>query len=210
LYFFPFFSDRLTPLFELHGFNSFMFANFAALAGCFFAFSARGPRAGGGSGALAFTASLLRLYALAFYTFFILDATLFSRRPFSDPLSELMTGWDLMTPDRYLFYPMVNLVLFTPFTALLLSVRPDLAAGRRGGASFFRTVYVSGVSALIFSLFIETSQLVFNLGTFQYSDLVYNTCSGILGGLCYLPLRALGSLARRRGGARGGERRAAR
>lgn len=39
---------------------------------------------------------------------------------------------------------------------------------------------------LIFSVSIEMLQLLLRLGTFQVSDIVYNTLGGMLGGLCYI------------------------
>ena len=35
------------------------------------------------------------------------------------------------------------------------------------------------------SFFIEINQLIFAIGTFQVSDLVYNTISGVIGGVIY-------------------------
>ncbi|WP_347046079.1 VanZ family protein [Blautia wexlerae] len=36
-----------------------------------------------------------------------------------------------------------------------------------------------------FSLMIEMLQLLLRLGTFQLSDIFYNTVGGVLGGMCY-------------------------
>ena len=41
------------------------------------------------------------------------------------------------------------------------------------------------VASGLFSFVIEFSQLLFHLGTFQISDLVYNTLGGTIGGLMY-------------------------
>ena len=41
------------------------------------------------------------------------------------------------------------------------------------------------VASGLFSFVIEFSQLLFHLGTFQISDLVYNTLGGTVGGLAY-------------------------
>lgn len=42
------------------------------------------------------------------------------------------------------------------------------------------------IVGLIFSVSIEMLQLLLRLGTFQVSDIVYNTLGGMLGGLCYI------------------------
>ena len=41
------------------------------------------------------------------------------------------------------------------------------------------------VLAFVISLFIEVNQLLFQVGTFQISDLVYNTLSGLIGYILY-------------------------
>ena len=41
----------------------------------------------------------------------------------------------------------------------------------------------------IFSISIEMLQLLLRLGTFQVSDIVYNTLGGMLGGLCYIEIK---------------------
>lgn len=44
---------------------------------------------------------------------------------------------------------------------------------------------ISGKIAFYFSISIEMLQLLFRLGTFQLSDIFYNTVGGALGGLLY-------------------------
>ena len=39
--------------------------------------------------------------------------------------------------------------------------------------------------AFIFSIVIEVLQLLLRLGTFQLSDIFYNTVGGVVGGVCY-------------------------
>ncbi len=41
-------------------------------------------------------------------------------------------------------------------------------------------------ACLIFSVRHRDVQLLLRLGTFQVSDIVYNTLGGMLGGLCYI------------------------
>ena len=51
--------------------------------------------------------------------------------------------------------------------------------------SWKRILWYSGKIAFIFSISIEMLQLFLRLGTFQLSDLFYNTVGGVLGGLMY-------------------------
>ena len=44
---------------------------------------------------------------------------------------------------------------------------------------------VNETLAFIFSVSIEMPQLLLRLGTFQLSDIFYNTVGGVIGGVCY-------------------------
>ena len=49
-------------------------------------------------------------------------------------------------------------------------------------------LFKSGKLAFIFSISIEMVQLLLRIGTFQLSDIFYNTLGGVLGGLMYYVL----------------------
>ena len=53
------------------------------------------------------------------------------------------------------------------------------------GNGWKKILWYSGKIAFIFSVSIEMLQLLFRLGTFQLSDIFYNTVGGVLGGLVY-------------------------
>ena len=53
------------------------------------------------------------------------------------------------------------------------------------GNGWKKILWQSGKIAFIFSISIEMLQLLLRLGTFQVSDIVYNTFGGMLGGLMY-------------------------
>ena len=75
------------------------------------------------------------------------------------------------------------LLLFIPFAVLLLwAFRKELLGDKLG---LKKTLWVATKTVGIFSFVIEFSQLLFHLGTFQISDLVYNTLGGTVGGLAY-------------------------
>lgn len=48
-----------------------------------------------------------------------------------------------------------------------------------------KILWYSGKIAFIFSVSIEMLQLLLRLGTFQLSDIFYNTVGGVVGGLVY-------------------------
>ena len=50
---------------------------------------------------------------------------------------------------------------------------------------FGKTVWQVTKIVAVFSFMIEFAQLLFHLGTFQISDLTYNTLGGAVGGVIY-------------------------
>lgn len=125
-----------------------------------------------------------RAFLLVFYSTMILFRTILDRDIWSDPLSDVMGNWGLHYADGTLSTePIENCMLFIPFAVLLLWAFKDeiLGSDVRLGKILWKSTVVVG----IFSLGIEFSQLLFHLGTFQISDLVYNTLGGTVGGAVY-------------------------
>ena len=130
-----------------------------------------------------------KLFLLTFFTVMILFQTLINRNMWINPLSDIMGGWWIwhtaadgtvtLTTECF-----ENIVLMLPFTALLLwTVAEKIFCGRK--ITFGRCVWISTKTAFLFSLAIEFLQLFLRLGTFQLSDLFYNTLGGVLGGMIY-------------------------
>lgn len=61
----------------------------------------------------------------------------------------------------------------------------DVDVRRKIGNGWKKILWQSGKIAFGFSLIIEMLQLLLRLGTFQLSDIFYNTVGGVLGGLLY-------------------------
>ena len=57
--------------------------------------------------------------------------------------------------------------------------------GEKIRSGWKKILWQSGKIAFIFSVSIEMLQLLLRLGTFQLSDIFYNTVGGIIGGLMY-------------------------
>lgn len=125
-----------------------------------------------------------RAFLLVFYSTMILFRTILNRDIWFDPLSDVMGGWGLYDADGNLTTEAIeNLILFIPFAVLLLwAFRKELLGDKPG---LKKTLWVAIKTVGIFSFVIEFSQLLFHLGTFQISDLVYNTLGGTIGGLMY-------------------------
>lgn len=61
----------------------------------------------------------------------------------------------------------------------------DIDFPKKIGNRLMKILCFSGKIAFEFSLMIEILQLLLRLGTFQISDIFYNTVGGVLGGLMY-------------------------
>lgn len=128
-----------------------------------------------------------KLFLLIFTTTMILFRTLWNRNMWMNPLSNVMGGWGIwmvakdgtksLTTESF-----ENVIMMVPFTALMLWTFGEKLV-KRGG---FRSVAGRAtVIAFVFSLGIEFTQLLLRIGTFQLSDLFYNTLGGFLGGAIY-------------------------
>lgn len=125
-----------------------------------------------------------RVFLLAFYAAMILFRTLINRQIWFDPLGKIMEGWGLYDGDGKLTTEAIeNFMLFVPFTILLLWAfeKNIFDEGFTLKKVLWRAVKVVG----FISLTIEFLQVLFHVGTFQISDLTYNTLGGCLGGMIY-------------------------
>lgn len=125
-----------------------------------------------------------RVFLLTIYVSMITFRTLLNRHIWANPLSDVIGVWGLYNANGELTTEAIeNLVLFIPFTVLLLlSFREKLL---RSGVKVFDVIWKSTVIVFCCSITIEFLQLFLRLGTFQLSDLFYNTLGGLIGGLIY-------------------------
>ena len=113
-----------------------------------------------------------KLFFLAFVISMILFRTLLNRKMWMNPLSDVMGGWGIwetVNGERQLTTECIeNVILMMPFTGMVMWTF-DVEKG---------VVWKSTKLGLIFSVSIEMLQLLLRLGTFQVSDIVYNTLGG--------------------------------
>ena len=121
------------------------------------------------------------------YTTMILFRTLLNRDMWMNPLSDVFGNWWIWKyvedGSRQLTTECIeNLMLFIPFTILLF-----WTAGKKilKKTTFLNIVWTGLKITFVFSLSIELLQLFLRLGTFQVSDLTYNTLGGGIGGAVY-------------------------
>lgn len=122
-------------------------------------------------------------FFLAFYIIMILFKTVFCRTPWANPVVNISGVWKFHGSDGKLYTENIeNFLLFAPFTALLLAAYKEKFIKK---LSFLQIAWTSIYTSFVFSLGIELCQLFFKLGTFQLSDLFFNTLGGLFGGLIY-------------------------
>ncbi len=125
-----------------------------------------------------------KIFFLIFYSALILFRTLLNRNRWLNALENVIGIWGLHKPNGELTTEIIeNLALFIPFTVLLLWSFHEKILGE--GAKILTTIWQSVKIVFLFSLSIEFLQLFLRLGTFQLSDLFYNTLGGLIGGFIY-------------------------
>ena len=125
-----------------------------------------------------------KLFFLAFVTSLILFRTLLNRQLWMNPSSNVMGGWGIwktVNGERQLTTECIeNVIMMVPFSAVVVWTFEE-----KLGNGWKKILRQSGKIAFIFSVSIEMLQLLLRLGTFQLSDIFYNTVGGVLGGLMY-------------------------
>lgn len=125
-----------------------------------------------------------RVFLLVFYTAMILFRTLLNRNMWINPVSNVIGVWGIYNENGELTTEAIeNLALFIPFIILLLWCFHEKIVGE--SVKFISGLLKSVWIVFLFSLIIEFSQLFLRLGTFQLSDLFYNTLGGLIGGFIY-------------------------
>lgn len=130
----------------------------------------------------------LRSY-LTLYTTLILFRTLFNRELWVNPLYDVWGSWWLYRYDQgtgqiiFTTECFENMVLFFPYTLLMLLNYKEKFIGISNSKKYI--VLKATGNVFLFSFIIELAQLFFRLGTFQVSDLAYNSLGGFVGSITY-------------------------
>ena len=118
-------------------------------------------------------------------TAMILLRTVLNREIWFDPLGKIFGGWGLYEDGQFTTESIENFMLFVPFSILLLWAFQKELLDESENIRFGKTVWKATKVVAVFSFMIEFTQLLFHLGTFQISDLTYNTLGGAVGGVIY-------------------------
>lgn len=116
------------------------------------------------------------VFFFAFVVIIILFRTILCRSIWSsNPLKNVIGIWGLKDEKGQLYTDgMLNCVLFIPFSFLFMNNYKN--------ASLHKTILCS----FLFSLGIETTQLLLKCGEFQLSDIFYNTFGGLVGSILFV------------------------
>lgn len=124
-----------------------------------------------------------RTFFFVFYTVMILFRTLLNRNMWANPVSNVIGIWGLYNEKGELTTECLeNLALFIPFSVLLLWVFRERLLSK---VTLLMMLWETTKITFLFSLTIEMLQLFLRLGTWQLSDLFYNTLGGAVGGIMY-------------------------
>ena len=100
-------------------------------------------------------------------------------------LGKLFGGWRLYEDGQFTTESIENFMLFVLFSILLLWAFQKELLDESENIRFGKTIWEATKVVAVFSFMIEFTQLLFHLGTFQISDLTYNTLGGAVGGVIY-------------------------
>lgn len=89
--------------------------------------------------------------------------------------------WETVNGEQKLTTECIeNVIMMVPFSAVAMWTFEE-----KIGNGWKKILCNSGKIAFIISISIEMLQLLLRLGTFQLSDIFYNTVGGVVGGLVY-------------------------
>ncbi len=115
------------------------------------------------------------------------QTTLFDCTLFENPLSNVFGEWSFYEEvnGQLVFNANVpeNIIMLAPLIILLFVALEEKLFEDK--VSIFKVLGHSFVISFFSSLTIETLQLLLHLGTWQLSDLCYNTVGGVAGGMIY-------------------------
>lgn len=141
-----------------------------------------------------------KLFILNVVFMMILYRTLLNRNIWLNPLSDVMGGWTIwkVSQDGNVILTtecFENIALMFPFIILLMWTFQEKILRK---ADFKCTVLKSTEISFLFSLGIEFLQLFLRVGTFQLSDVFYNSLGGFIGGIVYFFLNRANNIRKER------------
>lgn len=109
----------------------------------------------------------------------------------TNPLSDVFGEWSIYDGETIIYInpkPILNIILFLPMCFAVFYILKSF--GRKAFTDKNILILTSTISFSA-SLIIELIQLIFCIGTFQLSDLVYNTLGGLIGAVTFIIIRKI-------------------
>lgn len=134
----------------------------------------------------------VKIFAAMFYFSELFYTTLIHRIGMkTEPLSDIFGEWSIYDGETIMYInpkPILNILLFLPICFAVFYLLKSF-----GKKSFTdkKVLLLTAAISFLTSLFIELIQLVFCIGTFQLSDLVYNTLGGLIGAIIYITAKRI-------------------
>ena len=124
-----------------------------------------------------------RAFYLVFFIAMIAFKTLMNREMWMNPVRDVIGIWGFYDKNgKFTTEIIENVVLFIPLIFFLFFF---LETTSKKAGKFLAVMGRAIAISFLFSLTIEMLQLFLRLGTWQLSDLCFNTLGGIIGGLIY-------------------------
>ena len=128
--------------------------------------------------------SFRRLFYLALVVVLVMFKTLFNRNIWGNPLSGVIGIWGFHNAEgKFTTEVVENFVLFIPLMFFILFY---LETTRYQITKVSGIILKSIAISFAISFVIEFLQLMLHIGTWQLSDLFFNTMGGLAGGLIYV------------------------
>ena len=125
-----------------------------------------------------------RNFFFVFYTVLLLFRTLLNRNMWMNPVSNVIGIWGIYDKNGEITTEIFeNFILFIPFIIFLFWACEEKLENQT--VRILTILWRSIAITFLFSFSIELLQLFLRLGTFQLSDLFFNTLGGLIGGLLY-------------------------
>ncbi|MBP5772770.1 MAG: VanZ family protein [Eubacterium sp.] len=129
------------------------------------------------------SARFRRFFYFDFFAVMVLFKTLLLRQMWINPLTNVVGVWGLYDKHgKFTTESVENFVLFIPLVFFLLFY---LETTSKKVTKFLPVMAMVIACAFLISLTIEMLQLFLRVGTWQLSDLCFNTLGGVVGGLIY-------------------------
>ena len=118
------------------------------------------------------------------YIVFIFQRTLFNRSPWGNPLGNVIGNWYIIKDGCANYEIFENTIMFIPLLPLIkiCGIFDKIVSHIK--SKLLKCLQII-IIPFLFSSCIEFAQLFFRVGTFQLSDLAYNTLGGVVGGIIY-------------------------